>query len=290
MTKQQIIQQSIKDRDQIETQSLSDFRKLSRQIRISVLFDVRSGKDPTTALRSEDEALTTALTTTMAASHLTAIGLTKDIYRAKGINLKTDQDQLALSASGALRAAGRRSKASGLIPSLRELYKPRATKQIAIVQDAIEQVVAAAVRETIAQGLPTAQAIASVRSAMTNAGLSFDQPWAYETMVRTETNLAYSAGRQHFNNDPAVSEILHSMEYSAVGDARTRPNHLDYDGTIAPVDDPIWQSITPPNGYNCRCTLIEVFDDEAPSQPTDTSKLPAPDEGFSFNPADIFKA
>ncbi len=37
-----------------------------------------------------------------------------------------------------------------------------------------------------------------------------------------------------------------------------RPNHLAADGFVAAVDDPVWQQLTPPLGFNCRCALAIV--------------------------------
>ena len=48
------------------------------------------------------------------------------------------------------------------------------------------------------------------------------------------------------------------LRYSAVMDRRTRPEHRAWHGTILPVDHPWWESHFPPNGWNCRCTVISL--------------------------------
>ena len=41
--------------------------------------------------------------------------------------------------------------------------------------------------------------------------------------------------------------------YDAVNDSRTRPQHLEWDGLVLPVDHPFWKTHAPPNGWGCRC-------------------------------------
>lgn len=41
--------------------------------------------------------------------------------------------------------------------------------------------------------------------------------------------------------------------YVAVMDGRSQPSHAALNGRIWRKDDPVWQSIYPPNGFNCRC-------------------------------------
>jgi SPP1 gp7 family putative phage head morphogenesis protein len=48
------------------------------------------------------------------------------------------------------------------------------------------------------------------------------------------------------------------LMYSAVLDDRTRETHRALHGIIRPVDDKFWNTNMPPNGYNCRCTVIQL--------------------------------
>ncbi|MDL1913037.1 MAG: hypothetical protein FDW93_00705 [Bergeyella sp.] len=50
------------------------------------------------------------------------------------------------------------------------------------------------------------------------------------------------------------------LEYSAVNDARTRPSHKKLHRFNAPKNHPIWNKIYPPNGWNCRCTVIPGYE------------------------------
>ena len=76
-----------------------------------------------------------------------------------------------------------------------------------------------------------------------------------ETVYRTSLNTSFSRGLREMANDPAVQSVIGAFEYEAVADPDTRPNHRAADGIIASTHDPIWDSMTPPLGYNCRCSL-----------------------------------
>jgi uncharacterized protein with gpF-like domain len=45
-------------------------------------------------------------------------------------------------------------------------------------------------------------------------------------------------------------------------DERTRPAHAAMNGKIFRFDDPIWQTCWPPNGYNCRCRVRALTEDD----------------------------
>ncbi len=76
-------------------------------------------------------------------------------------------------------------------------------------------------------------------------------PYRLDTIFRTNVQSAYAAGRwqQQMRN---VADRPY-FEYNAVMDNRTRPTHAALNGRVFRWDDPIWQSIYPPNGYRCRC-------------------------------------
>ncbi len=48
----------------------------------------------------------------------------------------------------------------------------------------------------------------------------------------------------------------------AVRDARTRPQHLAWHGTVLPVDHPWWQTHYPPNGWRCRCIVQQLSEQD----------------------------
>lgn len=48
----------------------------------------------------------------------------------------------------------------------------------------------------------------------------------------------------------------YNLQYRTVRDGRVRPEHAALHGITLPPSDPFWQSYFPPNGWNCRCTVI----------------------------------
>ena len=155
----------------------------------------------------------------------------------------------------------------------------------------VEKRVQTAVGEIAQQGMHVKDGMAHLQRGLSNAGVGQQNPWLLETLVRTQVNMAYSAGQWMANEDPAVASILWGYEYSATGDDRTRPNHAALDGTRLSKDSPMWNDIAPPNGFNCRCKLIEIFNDEPARAKTKIGKggpeTVQPDKGFAFNPVSI---
>lgn len=74
----------------------------------------------------------------------------------------------------------------------------------------------------------------------------------YQTNLRT----ALSAGR--WERAQRVKALRPYLRYAAVLDTRTRPQHRDWHGTVLPVDHPWWKTHYPPNGWNCRCIVMQL--------------------------------
>lgn len=70
-------------------------------------------------------------------------------------------------------------------------------------------------------------------------------------------------------------DIIPNLEYSAVMDPNTSEICAPLNGIIAPVDDPIWDKISPLNHFNCRCLLLQTTD--------------APTEGYEEVAGEVIK-
>lgn len=75
------------------------------------------------------------------------------------------------------------------------------------------------------------------------------------SIYRTNVKNAFAAGR--WQEITRVQKAMPYLEYTAVMDDRTRDEHAALDGHIYPIDDPFWQTFYPPNGFNCRCNVIQ---------------------------------
>lgn len=53
-------------------------------------------------------------------------------------------------------------------------------------------------------------------------------------------------------------DVLPYLQYRTAGDGRVRPEHAQLDGIIKKVDDKFWDLYMPPNGWNCRCGVIQL--------------------------------
>lgn len=55
------------------------------------------------------------------------------------------------------------------------------------------------------------------------------------------------------------------LQYRTAGDDKVRPEHAALNGVTLPQSDPFWDEYFPPNGWNCRCTVVQVLKDKYPA-------------------------
>lgn len=76
-----------------------------------------------------------------------------------------------------------------------------------------------------------------------------------DIIFRTNMQAAYAAGQwQQIKEQERIAPYL---MYNAVDDYRTREEHRAWDNKIYPVSHPFWFAHTPPNGWNCRCGILQ---------------------------------
>lgn len=78
------------------------------------------------------------------------------------------------------------------------------------------------------------------------------------TEYNTATQTARSASL--WNDIEANAASLPMLTYHTVGDGRVRPEHASLDNISRPVTDKFWNTCMPPNGWNCRCTVLQTDD------------------------------
>ncbi len=81
----------------------------------------------------------------------------------------------------------------------------------------------------------------------------------HDQQLRTEYNhaVAQSQMSSKWVDIQANQGALPNLRYLTVGDQRVRASHAELDQILKPVDDPFWNTYYPPNGWNCRCTVIQ---------------------------------
>ena len=59
------------------------------------------------------------------------------------------------------------------------------------------------------------------------------------------------------------------LQYRTAGDDKVRPEHAELNGITLPPSDTFWDTYFPPNGWNCRCTVVQVLKDDYAPTPHD---------------------
>jgi len=109
-------------------------------------------------------------------------------------------------------------------------------------------------------------------------------PWHAETIMRTTIGSVYESERFAYLRGAQEVEWL---VYDAINDDRVRPEHLELDGLAYPREE-FPEYLWPPNGYNCRCTVVPALREDLADlgawTPTWEDEIPEPDPGFSHPP------
>jgi len=77
--------------------------------------------------------------------------------------------------------------------------------------------------------------------------------------LKAEYDLARSTAQNAsaYVQQVAEQDTFPYLEYQTAGDDRVRVSHKALDGRIYQVDDPALDTIYPPNGWGCRCEMIQ---------------------------------
>lgn len=287
--------QMTRELQRLEQMAVRTAGRITRQARLEALRAYRAGRDPAKALAKAIEELEPVLLRAMVTGYL--VGREQTIRHA-GPFVGTAAFSLQERAISQL--ARRQRLTAQDISRISDTFGFEATKTIRTLQQHVVGRVGRTMNEVMVEQLHRREGMRRLRGAIDSTGLSPGQHnHLVETVLRTEMQMAYGASRwQSLREDEAVDEILWGFEYVAVGDDRTRPGHLAHDGIRLPKDDPFWQSHWPPNGWNCRCTVLEIFTSEQrarhpkPAEPRRIDKQlvnPEPDRGWEFNPGTAFQ-
>lgn len=108
--------------------------------------------------------------------------------------------------------------------------------------------------------------------------------WRSRVIFDTNMRMARAAGRwaqieRRAAREKRAGRTLYAR-YIAVLDDRTRPEHRAWHGVTLPVDHPWWTSHTPPNGWQCRCTIQMLTERDLKRygyEPTPEDRIPPVD-------------
>ena len=57
----------------------------------------------------------------------------------------------------------------------------------------------------------------------------------------------------------------YNLQYRTAGDGKVRPEHAALHNVTLPPSDPFWEEFYPPNGWNCRCNVVQVRKSKYPA-------------------------
>jgi len=273
-------------------------RMIANQIIVEGLRAIKYGGELLKVLKPGIENFRKLLVAAMVTAHLTgryrALVNISPRLRVKQKGLATD------SYAGAVQFMRQRMDITPEeYAELKQLYGDTALDVTRGLSTQLEINSKQAMLEAVQSGEHVSESMKKLRAAFDAGGVTPNNPYLLENLVRTQTALAYSVGRWNVNSDPDIQEILWGYEYSTVGDDRVRPSHEGMEGTRLPKEDSFWEINWPPNGFSCRCTVIEIFKDQTklatlqrPQPVVDKNGvevIPGADKGWGFNPAVVKK-
>ena len=89
-----------------------------------------------------------------------------------------------------------------------------------------------------------------------------------EHYLRAEYNFAHASAMMAAKwEEFAEDGDRYNLQYRTVGDDHVRHEHAALNGTTLPFSDTFWDSYYPPNGWNCRCTVVQVRKTKYPETP-----------------------
>jgi uncharacterized protein with gpF-like domain len=86
--------------------------------------------------------------------------------------------------------------------------------------------------------------------------VDLSQPYRLKTIYDTNMRQAYSAGQ--WQRIRRTKRALPYLLYEVGPSVHHRPEHLAWNGTLLPVDDPWWDTHPTPGGWGCKCHKRQV--------------------------------
>lgn len=232
------------------------------------------------------------LATIMLTGHLAGMrrAVLTQKQQPKSLILSHDNPTLELSVFGDVLGY-LKDKLTFDLRSLQKQYDTLALKVLNSVSDDINSELTKTVDDLIKGGAHVKDAKKILAAKFDQLGLRPASKGQLETIFRTQTQIAFSAGKYRAEREtPYIHEALWGYRYVTTGDDRVRPTHKLLDGVTLPKEHPFWQTFYPPNGFNCRCQAIPLFESARVVLPplTIDGNQVKPDKGFNWSAGAIF--
>jgi SPP1 gp7 family putative phage head morphogenesis protein len=164
--------------------------------------------------------------------------------------------------------------------------KTRALTATLLASGQVTERAARELRAALESGSTLADFARALREQELSLGILPSDPVYVENVFRTNMASAYGAGRYRQIRSPAVRAARPFVQYRTAGDARVRSSHARLRDLVFRQDDPEWPRYAPPNGFQCRCSVVTRASVPEGLRVTDAATLTVlPDEGFDTPPS-----
>ena len=170
--------------------------------------------------------------------------------------------------------------------ALSDAARTRAFTATRLATDTLRQRALDGLLEALRSGGTLDDFAAALQSEELSLGVTPSSQGYLETVYRTNIQASYGAGRYRQITSAAVAAARPYVEYRTAGDSRVRPSHALLDGKVFAQDDPGWSRFAPPNGFNCRCSIVtrRELGDRRVTLASSLSPDAQPDSGFDSAP------
>ena len=95
----------------------------------------------------------------------------------------------------------------------------------------------------------------------------YNKHWLKSEFVFARASAAMAAKWKDFEKDGD----RYNLQYRTANDNRVRPSHRVLHGITLPPSDAFWDEFFPPNGWRCRCTVVQVRKGKYPESDSATA-------------------
>lgn len=151
-----------------------------------------------------------------------------------------------------------------------------------VVAGAMKEDLIQDLREAVEKGIVDGTTLATFRkdfdTLIQKSGWAYKGGKAWRTAVIFNTNLstAYAIGNYQQMMDPAVLKARPYLRYVGSSSKNPRVEHQKWVNTILPADDPWWNTHYPPNGWGCKCGVVNHSAREVEQITKEEAKGPHP--------------
>lgn len=102
------------------------------------------------------------------------------------------------------------------------------------------------------------------RKKLDKLNIAYNKNWL-EAEYRTARQSGYMAQKWEAIMDN--QDLFPNLKYKTQEDDRVRKEHEALNNIIAPINDPFWDKYYPPNGWRCRCDVIQTAEEASDNIP-----------------------